>query len=171
MKNNLTNIILFFIFLLVLFLLMDTTSLINVPDFIDYTFFSLAFIISGIFLHYYIGKDWIKEFKSSLYFIFTLLMITLPLSVIFISIFKVSIIYYNHKKGETSKEKCLVEKVSSGKYRSLSYKFRGKTYSTKLFNYQDYKNCDFDCYIELTLEKKPLGMFYILNIEKTKYKN
>ncbi|SHJ19417.1 hypothetical protein [Flavobacterium terrae] len=146
---------------------MDTRNLINVPFYIDLLFFLIGFIISGITLHLYVGKDWIKEFKSAAYFIIALVMTAFPLSVLLLAVFKVSIIYYNHKQGDIFKEKCLVENVSTGKYRSLSYRFRDKIYDTKSFNYLDYSKCNHDCYVELTLEKKPFGMYYILNIKKT----
>jgi hypothetical protein len=166
MKNNTQNLASLLIFLIIIFLLLDSNNIINVPDYIYYTFFIFGFIISGTFLHCYIGKSWINDFKSILYFIIALLLTAFPLSFLLVSIFNISIIYYNYNQGEIINEKCLVEHVSSGKYRSLSYNFRGESYNTKLFDYEDYENCNYDCYIELTLEKKPFGMFYILNIEK-----
>lgn len=162
-SNNFIFVILLVLFI---FMLMDTSNLISVPFYIDLSFFLIGLIISGITLHLYIGKDWIKEFKSAVYFIIALLMTALPLSVFLLAVFKVSIIYYNHKQGDIFKEKCLVENVSTGKYRSLSFRFRDKIYHTKSFNYQDYNKCKDDCSVEVTLEKKPFGMYYILNINK-----
>jgi len=160
--NNLWVILLFFVPLF-----MDTNHLINVPNFVYNLCFFISFILPILFCVKYLkGTNWYMEIKSIFYVIVGVALIGLPLGFAILSLFKFTVINIDYANEKILFKKSLVTNVSSGKYSSLSYEFNDKIFQTKSFYYQDYRDCNRNCYINLTLKTKPWGMFYVTDVEK-----
>lgn len=164
LNSSLSTLILIFILLL----LSDTNNLINVPNNIFYFILLIGFIISGVFYILYLRNTfWYKELKSIFVFLIAFILTALPLSFFLLTLFKLLIIHYDFGKNEIFIEKCLVTNVSSGKNRSLTYMFKGNTYNSKDFYYEDYRECNnHHCFVDVTVLKKPFGMYYVKSIKK-----
>ena len=166
-SNNYWSLILI---LIICIILMDTNKLKNTPDYIYLIAFVIVFPLANIAWFYYLkGTKWYLKIKSILLYLLALAISSTPIIFGLVILFNIFISNYEFENEKIITEKCLVTHVSSGKNSSLEYLYKGRTFQTKNYYYQDFKGCSYnkdECYILLTLKTKPLGMFYEVDIEK-----
>ncbi len=168
-SNN--NILYIIAALVLMFFNIDISKLQGTPSEIHYSIIIISIIIVASAWAYYFRdlRKWFLEIKSILWYLLAVIVSSLPIIGIISFLFSAFIVYYDFEGEELIQEKCLITNVSGGKHRNLYYDFRGKSFQTKNFYYQNYKNCGYDkneCYIMVTFKKKPFGMLLELNIEK-----